>query len=724
MADSQTFVLQCLQCHKLFGPEHGTCPDDNSLLVAVKKDPMLGKLFAERYEILSVAGKGGMATVYRARHKYTERELAVKLMHGHLVDDPTWIKRFQLEAKAASSLNHPNIISVYDFGITNDGDAYLVMDYLNGCSLSRLIDTAGYVHEFEAIDIFRQTCKGLLHAHHKGVLHRDLKPANLVLLSDEDATVLVKIVDFGIAKLMSGGSTPTQSLTKTGDVLGSPLYMSPEQWNGEKLDVRSDIYSFGCLAYEMLTGGPPLAGPTALDTMALHLNEKPVTFKEFNPNVRVSDKLEAIVLKCLEKKREKRYDTTLELLKDLNSLEVPQPYQGESVAMRVANITAEHRDPSKPRTPSYFIKNKFRFTYERKAKVFGFTLLALLSFIFLYQGPDEDPGPPASKLIWELEVSTGHAFLANGLNTLATPLLEFANWHANNLDLIFRRPNYEKLFQTLNSLGRAYNAAGNTTKFQEILDKTTTLERKRWETKALVFLDKIKKSEDYLANLRKSRSAIQAHLSEPELNWASSVRAIVEIARRLDAVYSYELEYQLLYKTKHLLKELYGSDFVGVASIETQRAECLKNQDRIDVIDAKPDDSNTAYGIYGHIAEIWDVNTKKNLGLPPNSTLTIEQIATEPDLVRAILKLGQWQRRRNQYADSERSLNLAVQAAERSKEFAPDELAEFYSSYANLMDHMNRPEVAIDYRKKAKEERRRSAKQFGLEYIEHVRTDE
>lgn len=724
MAESQKFVLQCLQCHKLFGPEHSTCPEDNSLLVAVKQDPLLGKTFADRYEILTVAGKGGMATVYRAKHKYTERELALKLMHSHLVDDPTWIKRFQFEAKAASSLTHPNIVSVYDFGITSEGDAYLVMDYLNGCSLNRLIDTAGYIQEAEAIDIMRQACKGLLHAHHKGVLHRDLKPANLVLLSDEDETVLVKMVDFGIAKLMSGSGTPTQSLTKTGDVLGSPLYMSPEQWNGEKLDVRSDIYSFGCLAYEMLTGSPPLAGPTALDTMALHISEKPLSFKEFNPNIRVSEGLEAVVLKCLEKKREKRYDDVLGLIKDLNTLDVPQPYQGESVAMRVANITAEQRDPSRPRTPSYFIKRKFRFTYERQAKAFGIALLALISFIFLYQGPDEDPGAPASKLIWELEVSTGHALLANGLYTLATPIFEFANWHANNLDIIFHRPNYEKLFQTLTSLSRSYNAAGNTAQFQETLDKIAALERKRWESKATLFLNKIKTAEDYLATLRKNRSAIQAHLSEPALNWAGSVRAVVEVARRLDAVYSYELEYQLLFKTRHLLKELYGPDFIGVASIELQRAECLKNQDRVDVIDAKPDDSNTPFGIYGNIEEIWETNTKKNLGLPANTTLTIDQIATEPELIRAILKLGQWQRRRNNFTDAEKSLQLAVNAAEKNKELAPDELAEFYSSYANLMDYLKRDDVAKEYRKKAKEQRRKSANQFGLEYIEHVRTDE
>lgn len=218
----------CLTCARRFSEEIRYCPDDNTELVAIATEALIGKVFADKYLIESVLGKGGMSTVYKAKQTYMERIVALKLLHPQLVSDPTSVQRFSQEAKAAASLSHPNIITVYDFGITSTGEAYLAMDYLVGSSLSAILDMSGPIPEAEALDMFRQICRGLVHAHNKGIVHRDLKPANLVLTADDDGSVLVRIVDFGIAKILPSDGAASQGLTKTGDIFGSPLYMSPE----------------------------------------------------------------------------------------------------------------------------------------------------------------------------------------------------------------------------------------------------------------------------------------------------------------------------------------------------------------------------------------------------------------------------------------------------------------------------------------------------------------
>ena len=725
-------TLQCIECGKLYTPEHATCPDDNSDLVPLKQDKLVGTEFGERYKILEIAGSGGMSVVYKARHKYIDRDVAIKILHHHLVTEATSVKRFQQEAKAASSLTHQNIISVYDFGVSADGDAFLVMDYLQGCSLGEVIDAGGPVVESEALNIIRQTCLGLAHAHKKGIIHRDLKPANLVLTTDEDESILVKIVDFGIAKITTHDDSPSQHLTRTGEVFGSPLYMSPEQWSGESLDHRSDIYSLGCLIYEMLAGFPPLVGETPLDTMTLHLNENPLTFKEFNPNLKISDQMEAIVLKCLSKNKEKRYGSVLELMRDLPAAAEAQPeIQGETVAIRLVDIldkedkskTTAVRKATDPKTTVTKSKSKFRWSYQKRARIFGTALVLLLSFLCLYQGPDEDPGPPASKLFWQLELSIGHNLMQWQFFGLALPVLELANWHATNLDPIFGRVNYESRFQTMARLADCYNASNKPAKFEGIIAEYISLDRKRWETKAKHFLKELEKANLYIQKLKANRESIQTHLSEPVLNWAASIKAIVEIARRLDANYSYELEYQLLFKAEKVISDIYGSDFIGLAELKYQRADCLKNQDRINTIDLAEEDANTDEGIYGSIRDLYRNYLHKELGVARDKELTLKQISQEPDYIRAILKLGQWQRRRNRYLKAQKNLELALNAAVMNGSFQPDELAEFYNSYANYFIQTDQPEKAKGYLAKAKQVRQTCAKSMGFDYIEHHQED-
>ena len=287
------------------------------MLEALPGDALIGKTFADRYEILSVLGKGGMSVVYKARHKLMGRIVAIKLLHPHLVSNEAAVKRFQQEAQAASSLNHPNVISVHDFGIINENQAYLVMDCLEGMTLSEVLENEEHISVERAARIFRQVCAGLEHAHEKGIIHRDLKPSNLCLIREDNGNELVKIVDFGIAKLLPQDGQQRQQLTQTGEVFGSPLFMSPEQCQAKPLDTRADIYSLGCVMYEALCGMPPLMGDTSYDTMTMHIKTQPQTFKQVAPNLDIPQDIEAIVLRCLEKRPEDRYQSAAQVLADL-----------------------------------------------------------------------------------------------------------------------------------------------------------------------------------------------------------------------------------------------------------------------------------------------------------------------------------------------------------------------------------------------------------------------
>lgn len=313
------------------------CPQDGSVLTT--PDPLVGTVLADRYKILSVLGRGGMSIVYKARHQLMDRVVALKMLHAQLVSDPQSLNRFQLEAKAVSALNHPNIIMVYDFGITEKGLPYLVMDFLQGMSIADIIQEEGQLDVVRGVNIFIQACEGLAHAHYKNVVHRDLKPSNIMLVTGEEGESVVKIVDFGIAKLLSPDGQSIQRLTQTGEVVGSPLYMSPEQLMGHKLDARSDIYSMGCVIYESLTGKPPFLGDNVIDTMRKHLDEAPMPLKTARADLAIPEHLEHVVLKALAKEPIDRYQTMKELRDDL-------------LADLPADLRPGERRPAPPRPPS------------------------------------------------------------------------------------------------------------------------------------------------------------------------------------------------------------------------------------------------------------------------------------------------------------------------------------------------------------------------------------
>ena len=324
--------LKCLACGiEFIGITN--CPVDGSKLVPINPDEFIGKIIESKYEVLSKLGTGGMSVVYKARQILMDRIVAIKFLVNQDTDS---LRRFQLEAKLASSLSHPNIITIFDFGIaTEQGKPFIVMDYLKGISLSEIIKEKGCLPTEEAIPIFLKVIDALAYAHENSILHRDLKPANIMIceytqdskLDQQSSTrqlsgssvvidgkaYLIKLVDFGIAKLIGETDQEEYKLTKTGEVFGSPIYMSPEQFLGEKLDNRSDIYSFGVVMYETLTGCLPLIGKNLMDTLNRRLSEKVEKFSEIAPDIVINPVVEDIVLRCLERDISLRYQSMRDL---------------------------------------------------------------------------------------------------------------------------------------------------------------------------------------------------------------------------------------------------------------------------------------------------------------------------------------------------------------------------------------------------------------------------
>jgi len=278
---------------------------------------LIGTIIDKHYEIMSIIGSGGMSVVYVAKDIRLKKIVALKMMLPHLVANPLSMQRFQQEAEAASNLNHPNVVGVHNFGVSKSTQPYLIMDYCQGIALGALIAQSGRLDLDRAVPIFIQIASALAHAHEKGVIHRDLKPSNILVTQSSENRDLIKIVDFGIAKILPQEGREAAQLTQTGEIFGSPMYMSPEQCRGERLDVRSDIYSMGCVMYETLTGGPPIEGANMLEILFKHINEMPPRLTQTASGLPFPPKLEAIVFKTLAKDPNERYQTMTALREDL-----------------------------------------------------------------------------------------------------------------------------------------------------------------------------------------------------------------------------------------------------------------------------------------------------------------------------------------------------------------------------------------------------------------------
>jgi len=274
------------------------------------------------YEVLQHIGHGGMGSVYKVRNTKSNSVLAIKVLKNDLCSDATALKRFQQEAKSLAGLDHPNLVAMYGHGQAENGAPYLVMDFVDGHSLADILKIATRLDELRALNMFMQLCEGLSHAHKQSIVHRDIKPSNIVLSPNAGGGDHVKLLDFGIARIIEQATGQTTNLTQTGDVFGTPAYMSPEQCNGQLADERSDVYSLGCVMYEVLTGRQLFQGSSPIQIALKQINEEPPPFEKANTKAHEPRRsLEAIVMKCLAKDESHRYQTVDSLLADLKKVE-------------------------------------------------------------------------------------------------------------------------------------------------------------------------------------------------------------------------------------------------------------------------------------------------------------------------------------------------------------------------------------------------------------------
>lgn len=288
-----------------------------------------GQIVAGKYKIVALLGRGGIGSVYKVEQVFLGQSFALKTLNSQKASDQL-IRRFQNEARAASSLSHANLVKVIDFGLLEGQQPYLVMDLVEGMTLSEYLQKRGPLSLEKAVGCFTQVCLGLSYAHDQGVIHRDIKPSNVMISSHLPfgADGFVKVVDFGIAKIAYAEGGEAQSLTTTGEVFGSPLYMSPEQCSGLAVDHRTDIYSLGCVLFESLTGTTPFVGQNALSTMMLHQQERVPTLKEASLGKDFPLELEQVVGKLLEKAPADRYQNLGIVANDLAQLFKGAPVLG------------------------------------------------------------------------------------------------------------------------------------------------------------------------------------------------------------------------------------------------------------------------------------------------------------------------------------------------------------------------------------------------------------
>ena len=324
----------CPACNRSYGVNELFCPTDGTRLVKLvaKPDSLIGRIFDNRYEVRSVLGNGGMGTVYRGWQLSVDREVAIKVVSPKFASDRNAVKRFLREARLASRLSQPNVVNVYDFGQAGS-ILYLVMELLRGRTLATELGERGRLDTRRTCVIAAQLCDALDAAHAQGIVHRDLKPSNIVILDHPPGRDLVKVLDFGLAKSLVQDSG--SAVTNSDALLGTPLYMAPEQIDGGESDQRADLYALGCILYEMLTGSPPFVDSSVSVLLARHLNEAHAPLP-----ARVPTKLRQLVDRLLAKDQKDRVQTASEVRAILDHV--------RDAAM-TADALATTLDPSEPK---------------------------------------------------------------------------------------------------------------------------------------------------------------------------------------------------------------------------------------------------------------------------------------------------------------------------------------------------------------------------------------
>jgi serine/threonine-protein kinase len=312
-------VKICPVCSTEYPDDVKFCPNDGQTLrSAAPPSDLVGQVVADRYHVIKKLGEGGMGQVYLAEHVKMGRRSAIKVMNPSMVHDPDAVARFNREASNASRITHPNVCAIYDFGETSDGLIYLAMEFIEGEPLTDLLERDGALPVARAVGIFTQVAEALQAAHDLGIVHRDLKPDN-IMLAQKKGGDQVKVVDFGIAKAV-GGDESGQKVTKTGLVVGTPEFMSPEQLSGDKLDGRSDLYSLALVFYQMLAGKLPFEATTAQETMIKRLTDEPTTLAAARPDLSFPAGLQPVLDTALTRTPVERYQTVAKFAADVASV--------------------------------------------------------------------------------------------------------------------------------------------------------------------------------------------------------------------------------------------------------------------------------------------------------------------------------------------------------------------------------------------------------------------
>lgn len=370
-----TQVNYCNQC-KLELPDGAfVCSNEGCVLQTSNEHRFLGEMLDQRYKIERIIGRGSMGTVYGAVQNKLERHVAIKMLNSRLLNDDSIIKRFQREAVLLSRLNHPHIVSVLDVGIAPSFQPYIVMEHVAGATLSDMLKVRKHIPVKHALTIATQVAYAIAHAHRRGIVHRDLKPSNIVVVSLDQQLVFAKVLDFGIAKMLSTEDSGDNmaSITLTGEIVGTPIYMSPEQCIGKETDSRSDIYSLGVIMFQMLCGKVPLMGANRIETMSKHIAEKPPTFSAIGTDY-LPSRLESIVLRCLSKSPDDRYQTVEELIEDLHAC-MSECHRGNQAKPAISNPV-----PSSQRKNSVLVERQLALSEEEKNSVRR-SVIAILALI-------------------------------------------------------------------------------------------------------------------------------------------------------------------------------------------------------------------------------------------------------------------------------------------------------------------------------------------------------
>ncbi len=368
--------------------------------------PKPGDVIAGRYRVVAPIGRGAMGMVYRAEHVQISKVVAIKLLHRELQENPENVSRFHLEAESASRLNHPNTVHVFDFGRTESGALYIVMEYVDGADLGKLIGKGGPMPFGRVAYLCAQVAGSVADAHEAGIIHRDLKPENIVVTEGRDGE-MAKVLDFGLAKLFEGSAEV--QVTSSGTIVGTPYYMSPEQIQGQELDGRSDVYAMGAIMYECVVGKPPFEAPNPVGVLSKHLSQQPLRPSLRSP-LSVPTEADDIIMRCLEKDLERRYESAEALRGALIAYLSTVGHED----WRTSRLGMRSMSSGTRRVDSLF-----------KGKRRGWWLFALVSILllgiggwhFLTRGPSEhEPNHTEENASWLPEKTKMKAYLGQRLD--------------------------------------------------------------------------------------------------------------------------------------------------------------------------------------------------------------------------------------------------------------------------------------------------------------------